>query len=152
MTTKTTKTTSKKPSIKNASKPVEPKPVETKKVEEKKPEPKKGLDVNGLVSLAKDAGLTVEENSGFYKIVGKSPSIRMYIAKRGSRIDLAGFCVKTPGITELSEAEAKAKRLGKVRGQLLNADQNVAVKAVSEAIKFMLSASAILVAIGRLGF
>jgi len=43
------------------------------------------------------------------------------VAKRGSRLDLSGFCITHPAVKAISEAEAKARRIGKVRGQVLNA-------------------------------
>lgn len=71
-----------------------------------------------LLALVTAAGLTVEEQSAFYKV--DVSGRRCYIAKTKmvSRIDVSGFEPDVPGVTPLTEQEAKELRLGKVRGQV----------------------------------
>lgn len=114
--------------IKVVRKPkVETKPVDqaiakaTEKLVEKVKDRVDELQVTELVKLAQEQGLAVSETSGFYKVEGRAKGLRLYVAKKGSRLDLSGFCVTHPAVKPITEAEAKAKRIGKVRGQVLNA-------------------------------
>lgn len=74
--------------------------------------------LESLLTKAREGGYTVEDMSGFYKVVGSTKSRRVLIAKKGGRVDLSGFDLAAPGVTQISEVEARAKHLGKVRGQL----------------------------------
>lgn len=64
-------------------------------------------------------GLTSEEKSGFIKV--QAPGVkgkRVYIARKGGRVDLSGFSITTEAVRQITEAEAQEKHMGKVRGQL----------------------------------
>lgn len=79
----------------------------------------KGANLNPqFLELAKTAGAKVEEKSGFYKITTEVKGKAMYLARKGGRVDLSGFTVTNDSVVQISEEEAQAKHLGKVRGQL----------------------------------
>jgi hypothetical protein len=71
-----------------------------------------------LKNKAVAAGLTIVDQTSFLKITGTSKSKRVYVAKKGGRVDLNGFTVESPAVRQMSEEEAKEKHLGNVRGQL----------------------------------
>lgn len=68
-----------------------------------------------LVTLAKETGLNYIEKSGFAQVHGKRKGFKVYIALKGGRVDLSGFTLDHPAFTQITEEEAKAKHLGKVR-------------------------------------
>lgn len=74
--------------------------------------------LNTLKETAEKAGLEIVEKSGFFQILGASKGRRVYLAKKGGRVDLSGFSVEDEAITQISETEARDKHLGKVRGML----------------------------------
>jgi hypothetical protein len=66
-----------------------------------------------------DAGLTVKPKTGFEQVSsGNGNGRKAYVAKKGGRVDFSGFTVDGPAIIQISEADAKAKHLGRVRGQI----------------------------------
>ena len=72
-----------------------------------------------FVTLAKEAGCDVRENTGFHVIVGKAgKSLRIYVAKRGGIVDLLGFSVQDEAVRQISKAEAQEKHMGRVQGRL----------------------------------
>jgi hypothetical protein len=71
-----------------------------------------------IIGMLEGKGLTVEEKSGFTKVTGVAKGRAVYVAKKGGRVDLSGFTVEGPGVVQISEEDARAKHLGKVRGQL----------------------------------
>jgi hypothetical protein len=73
-----------------------------------------------LLQTARDAGLEVEEQSAYYRCSFPGSPARIYVAKtqKVSRVDLAEFCTEHAAVKEVSVEEAKALRLGKIRGQL----------------------------------
>lgn len=76
--------------------------------------------VTPMLDIAKQMGLSCDEKSGFYKIVGAQKGRAVYLAKRGGRVDISGFTVDdVVGVTVISEEEAKRRHIGKVRGQML---------------------------------
>lgn len=91
-----------------------------------------------IVAHARDLGLEVQEQSAFYKIAKDRKAV--YVAKNKgalARIDLAGFELQHPAVQTLTEDEAKALRLGKVRGQILPkklGDDQAVTDAVSHAL------------------
>lgn len=89
-----------------------------------------------LLEIAK--GRTIEEKSGFQRIAGSNPKRGVYVAKKGGRVDLSGFTVDHPVVTQISEKEARDRHLGRVRGtfNFENADE-----AVLEAFAQALAAS-----------
>jgi hypothetical protein len=81
-----------------------------------------------LVANAKAAKLSVEEKSGFHKVTHEGVKGKaIYIAKKGGRVDLSGFSVDSPAVRQITEADARDKHLGKVRGQLDFAQTDEAV-------------------------
>lgn len=78
------------------------------------------ITADTIVNRAKELGLEVQEQSAFYKIARDRKAV--YVAKNKgalARIDLAGFELQHPAVQTLTEDEAKALRLGKVRGQIM---------------------------------
>lgn len=74
--------------------------------------------VDRMMSVVKQRKLAVDDKAGYHKIFGNEKGVCVYLAKKGGRADLSGFCVEHPAVIPLSEEEAKAKHLGKVRGQV----------------------------------
>lgn len=74
--------------------------------------------LQGMLDAATAAGCTAEDMSGFTKLTLASKEKRVLIAKKGGRVDLSGFTVDAPAIRQITEADARAKHLGKVRGQI----------------------------------
>lgn len=70
------------------------------------------------LELAKRDGLTVQDKTGFHRIVGVATGKAVYVAKKGGRIDLSGFTIDHSAVSQLTAEEAKDRHLGKVRGQL----------------------------------
>lgn len=60
----------------------------------------------------------VKRTSAFYKITGSAKKRAVYLAVKGGRVDLSGFCIDHPAIDSISEELAKQKHLGRVRGQI----------------------------------
>lgn len=88
-----------------------------------------------LLSSERTGGLTVEDKSGFTKITGKAKGRAVYVAKKGGRVDLSGFSVEAPAVTQISEEDARAKHLGKVRGMLdFNAEDATVLAAYDAAL------------------
>lgn len=76
-------------------------------------------EVQTVLAMAQAQGLEVEEQSSFYKIAKDRKALYVSKSKRAlARIDLAGFSIQHPSVVQLSAEEAKAKKLGKVRGQI----------------------------------
>jgi hypothetical protein len=73
-----------------------------------------------LVAMALDEGLRVEQAGGYHKVTGDAPGRAAYVSARGNRIDLSGFCVDHPAVRRLTDDEARAAKLGRVRGQVLD--------------------------------
>ena len=70
-----------------------------------------------FLKMAEERGMEIEEKSGFLKVFAAGRSAKLYVAKKGGRVDLS-FSFDAPGVKNLTEEEAKARHLGKVRGQL----------------------------------
>jgi hypothetical protein len=87
--------------------------------------------VEKMVSLAKASSnvKAVEEGGTNFKIVGIDPNKRMYLFKSQLRVDLSGFTVDHAGVRKISDEEARDMHLGKVRGQLIFDDRDVAIAA-----------------------
>ncbi len=93
-----------------------------KKVEKAKTERQaravKGGHLNPVfLQMVTDAGLEQDEKSGFIKVTATGRTAKLYVAKKGGRVDLA-FEFSAPGIKQITEEDAKARHLGKIRGQL----------------------------------
>jgi len=69
-----------------------------------------------MLEKAKD--LNSDKKSSFYKITGSIKGLAVYVAIKGGRVDLSGFNVEHISCIKLTEDEARAKHLGRVRGQL----------------------------------
>ncbi len=79
----------------------------------------KGATLNpAFLEKANASGAKVEEKSGFFKIAAGVKGKNLYLARKGGRVDLSGFTVTNDAVLQISEEEARAKHLGKVRGQL----------------------------------
>lgn len=71
-----------------------------------------------LRTRAQSRGYTITEQSGYLKVTSAVKGKQVYIAKKGGKVNFAGFTVELPGVTQITEEQAKAKHLGKVRGTL----------------------------------
>lgn len=71
-----------------------------------------------LLEEARGRGLTILERNGFHLVSGKAKGRKVYVSRRGGRVDLSGFGLKHEAVREVTEEEARAQHLGKVRGML----------------------------------
>lgn len=76
--------------------------------------------VASLLAVAAELGLLVEGAGGFHKVTGAAKGRCVYLAVRGGRIDISGFTVDHPAVAQVSEEQARDRRLGRVRGQVLD--------------------------------
>lgn len=74
--------------------------------------------VDAMMLKVKERKLAVDDKAGYHKIFGDAKGVCVYLAKKGGRADLSGFCVEDPAVISLTAEEARAKHLGKVRGQI----------------------------------
>jgi len=93
--------------------------AETQKAERRARTVKGSHLTEQFVNLAKEAGCTVRENTGFHVIVGAAgKSLRIYVARRGGIVDLLGFTVQDKSVEQISKEVAKAKHMGRVQGRM----------------------------------
>ena len=85
--------------------------------------------------LTRAEGLDVERKSSFHMIKGSAQKRAVYVAIKGGRVDLSGFCIDHPAITVLTAEEARKRHLGRVRGQF---DFSVGDEPVMEAFDLAL--------------
>ena len=72
-----------------------------------------------LVGIAKEMGLNIRENTGFYVVSGPAgKNVRIAIAKRGGIVDFLSFTIDTPAVRQVSKEEAVEKHLGRVQGRI----------------------------------
>jgi len=95
--------------------------VETKRETKAKPAAKPaghdvGPDREQLLGMCRKAGLKVEAKTSWTKATGEKKGVAVYVAKRGPQVHLSGFSIKSPHVEQVSEAEAKRRHIGKVRG------------------------------------
>ncbi len=65
------------------------------------------------------AGLTTTDKTSYVQVTGAAgKSAKVYMAKKGGRVDFSGFTVEGPAVVQISAEEAKAKHLGRVRGTI----------------------------------
>lgn len=74
--------------------------------------------IDDMLTTAKGMGLVIEDKSGFHKIFGNKKGVCVYLAKNGGRADLSNFCIDHHAVVGISQEEAKARHIGKVRGQV----------------------------------
>ncbi len=88
-----------------------------------------------MVEAATAAGLTSEEKSGFLQFTAGVKGKRIYLSRKGGRVDLSGYTVEDPAIKQISEKEAQEKHLGKVRGTIdFEQSDDAVLEAFSKAI------------------
>ncbi len=79
----------------------------------------RGPLVDSLLARARALGMTVDDVGAFYK-VGRTPGRTVYLSRNGRRLDLTGFTVEHPLVRPIGAEEARDRRLGRVRGQVLD--------------------------------
>lgn len=79
-------------------------------------------------------GASVEEGPSNYKLSGGAGR-RIYLFRSQLRVDLSGFTLDHPGVRQISELEARDMHLGKVRGQVMFDDRDVAFAAFQAALE-----------------
>jgi len=94
------------------------KKVERQRKERRQRQVKGSHLLDEMLSLAGKSGLQQEEKSSFYKISGSTKGRYVYVATKGGRVDLSGFCFDHKAVTTITEDEATRRHLGKVRGTL----------------------------------
>jgi hypothetical protein len=134
MATKTK--TSKKPSIRNTSKNVETKKAEALERKTKPTEVQEMVQADRelFLKMAREAGLKVDEKSAWFKVGGADKKRRMYVARKGPQVH---FTFPVKGTESISEAEAKKRHIGSIRGILhLDRQKTDVLKGIfAEAIK-----------------
>jgi hypothetical protein len=89
-----------------------------------------------IKALVAESGLVTEDQTGFTKVQGNAKGVKLYVAKKGGRVDFSGFTVQAPGIVQISKDEAKEKHLGKVNAQInFEASDEDVIAAVSAALQ-----------------
>ncbi|GAO01971.1 hypothetical protein [Anaeromyxobacter sp. PSR-1] len=127
MTTKTTKLTAPKaeskitaetkPVGKPAVKEDRPPKAATKEAERTAIQKQVERSREAVLRLIKEAGLKVEKKTSWHKVAGKERR-RLYVGVKSPQVHLSGFELKHEGVEAISEAEAKRRHLGSVRGIL----------------------------------
>jgi hypothetical protein len=79
-------------------------------------------DRKAVLKALRDAGLKVESKKAWHKAEGKERR-RVYVSVHGPQVHLSGFTVRGHNVEQVSEAEAKRRHLGSVRG-ILFLDRN----------------------------
>lgn len=78
---------------------------------------------------------SIEDGPANHKVTGADRGRRLYIFKTQLRVDVSGFSFDHPGLRRISDEEARAAHLGKVRGQLIFDDRNAAIAAFNIALE-----------------
>lgn len=74
--------------------------------------------LEALIQRATTAGFVITDKSGFIKISGSTKGRKVYVARKGGRVDGSGFAVEHAALLPVSEEEAREKHIGKVRCQI----------------------------------
>lgn len=73
-----------------------------------------------LLDMARSMGMSVREAGCFYKISDPGAHGSIYLSKNCKRIDISDMTVDHHLVREISEDEARARRLGKIRAQAVD--------------------------------
>ena len=87
-----------------------------------------------LAQAAKDV-FDVTEVGGCHKVEGRNRARRLYIHKKGLRVDISGFDPDGEAIIKISAEDAKRAHMGKVRGQVDFTDQAAGMAAFERLLK-----------------
>jgi hypothetical protein len=79
----------------------------------------------------------LEEGSVSHKLTGVDPAKKLYVFKGQLRVDVSGFSFEHPGLRRITDEEARAMHLGRVRGQLLFDDRMQTTAAFEAALEGM---------------
>jgi hypothetical protein len=77
-----------------------------------------------LELVTTNSDFLVEDKTGFHHVRNATDAAngiknkQLCIARRGGRVTLAGFTLDSPAVVQISEEQAKAKHLGRVRGEI----------------------------------
>lgn len=63
-------------------------------------------------------GCSILEQTAALKVSGGVKKKLVYIAKKGGVVSISGFTLQHPAVKQITEADARARHLGLVRGQL----------------------------------
>lgn len=74
--------------------------------------------LNQMIDAAKDMKLIVEDKSGWYVISGNKKGVACILSQKGGKAHLRGFSIEEAGVKQVTEEEAKARHIGKVRGEI----------------------------------
>lgn len=90
-----------------------------------------------MLEIARESNTvsSVEEVGGCHKITGRNRDRRLYVHKRGLRVDISGFEPSGEGIIQISADEAKRAHLGKVRGQVDFTSQTLGMAAFERMVQ-----------------
>lgn len=90
-----------------------------------------------MLEIARESNTvsSVEEVGGCHKITGRNRERRLYVHKRGLRVDISGFEPSGEGIIQISAEEAKRAHLGKVRGQVDFTSQTLGMTAFERMVQ-----------------
>lgn len=92
--------------------------------------------IEKFIAIAKTSNnvRSVDEGSANFKVSGVDADKRLYVFKNQLRVDVSGFSFDHPGLRRISDDEARDMHLGKVRGQILFDDREVALQAFEKAL------------------
>lgn len=76
------------------------------------------LQTKLLEVVGANVNLKQADKTGFVQVSGPGKGKKIYIARKGGRVDFNGFTVTHDAVVQISADDAKAKHLGKVRGQI----------------------------------
>lgn len=94
-------------------------------------------DMMNMVNSSKT--LFINDKTGYHQIMSnasKKAKTSVYLAKKGGKAYLTNFCIDDVGVKPMSEAEAREKHLGRVRGQIdFERDDATVMKAWENVLK-----------------
>lgn len=93
-----------------------------------------------MLALVHSMGLSVVDQRAYHQVCRAATlgsGRRVYIAKNGSNVNVAGFEVDHPGVVPVSAEQARDAGLGSVRGQLRLEDQTVALAALRHVLEML---------------
>lgn len=80
---------------------------------------------------------SVDDAATNHKVIGVDDRRRVYVFKNQLRVDVSGFSFDHPGMRRITDDEARDMHLGKVRGQLIFDDRELAFAAFETALSLL---------------
>lgn len=91
-----------------------------------------------FVEIAERMGLKVEKQAAYTKISVGDKAVYFANTQKVTRVDVSGFSFQHPALKVLTAEEAKANKLGRVRGQLdFTKGEDAVIEAFTTALSLM---------------